>query len=118
MSPQHVGWLWLFLALACGILLEAWDQSSIHTPSTISDASGLPLPARVVMEGVVKGLRTSGSSWVFELEHNGIITCYFRHPPPTLVLFANTPIRVRARLEQTPKGRLCVVEEVISYSVA
>jgi hypothetical protein len=103
------------LALFLGGVLETWNTTSIHSLHSILDAQTILLPARVQVEGEVKNVHYSGTALVFELENNGKITCYWRHPNPYRIPLAHDKIVVLARIESTPNGRLCVVEEVKEY---
>ena len=104
--------LWLILAVSAGAFIEALDAHSLATLSSISDAYALPLPHRIHFSGIVERPRVSGTSLVFDVKNNGLITCYFRHPPPWLSVFSGDSFSIRATLVLTPRGRLCVVDSM------
>ncbi len=104
---------WQFLILVVVVLsLETLSVESVYSLARVSDIFSLSLPARVQLEGSVKSPHFSGTALVFDLENEGRVTCYHRHPSPHFPLISNDVVRVIARIEQTPRGRLCVVEEV------
>ncbi len=105
-------WGWVLCILVLGSSLEYFDSTNITFLSNVSEVYGLLLPARVEMEGSVSSIRDSRGSMVFDLVNNGRITCYHRHPSLTFSLFSRDWVRVVARIEETPMGRLCVVEEL------
>lgn len=95
--------------------MEIYSSHSLVHPTSIAEVYGLPLPVRVEMIGEVVSPRASGPAMVFDLVNEGRITCYQRHPSPVTPLFAHEWVVVRARIETTPKGKLCVVEELFSH---
>lgn len=113
MRIDRVALQWVVFALACGLALHVYDSHSIAHPSTIQDAYALSLPARVELTGDISNFRISSGAWVFDLVNQGTITCYFRHPPSTVFPFNHESVRVRGRIDPTPRGRLCVVEELL-----
>lgn len=112
MRPSFTWTLWLILAVSAGAFIEALDAHSLATLSSVSEAYALPLPHRIHFSGVVERPHISGSSLVFDVKNNGLITCYFRHPPPLLSVFPGDSFSIRATLVLTPRGRLCVVDSM------
>lgn len=106
---------WIVFLVLIGVGIELYSSHSIVHPDSISDVFSLSLPVRVEMEGRVENPRSSGRAVVFELENEGSITCYHRHPSQIAPLFPGDVMVVRARIEATPKGVLCVVEEVTPH---
>ncbi len=104
-------WFLVLLCVSGGI--ELYSSHSIVRPSNLAEVLSLPLPVRVEVEGYVVSPHSSGSALVFDVENEGRLTCYHRHPSPVFPLFSGDWIRLRARIEATPKGILCVVEEVL-----
>ncbi len=102
---------WIGLAVACGVMLHVYDAHSTFHPASIQDTFSIPLPARVELLGEVTHFRISSGAWVFDLVNGGTITCYFRHPPSTIFPLNHEWARIRGRIDPTPRGRLCVVEE-------
>lgn len=111
--PMDYAWVgWLILAVSAGALVEALDTHSVATPSSIAELHALPLPYRVQFSGSVGSPHLSGTSLVFDVKNNGVITCYFRHPPSSLFVFSQDYFSIRATLVLTPRGRLCIVESM------
>lgn len=100
---------WLFLAVLLGALIELVDVSSVSVLDSLSDAHGLPLPHRIRFSGTITAIRSSADSLTFDVKNQGVLTCYYRHPPAHLFLFSGDIYTVDASLVQTPRGRLCVV---------
>lgn len=116
---QNFSWVaWLIIALSTGACIELIDQSSVSSLSSISDAFSLPLPHRVDFSGEIISPRFSNGALVFDLKNNGLITCYFRHPPSSLFVFSHEKVSVRATLVSTPRGRLCIVERVRDFNAS
>jgi len=92
--------------------MEVYSSHSVVHPSSIAEVLALPLPVRVEIVGRVVNPRASGPALVFELENEGRMTCYHRHPSSIFPLLSGDTVWVRARIEATPKGKLCVIEEV------
>lgn len=104
---------WVFFSILLVGALEYYDSFSFHALSSISDLDSLSLPVRVGVEGVVSSIRVTRTSWTFDLTNGGQLTCYWRNPPSNeSVVLPGERYWVRARVEATPRGRLCVVEEV------
>ncbi len=116
MRVDRVALQWIFLALACGVALHVYDAHSLVRPSTIQDLYSHSPPFRVEVSGELTHFRISGGAWVFDLDNNGTITCYYRHPPSVVSVFNHDHVTVRGRVDPTPRGRLCVVEELMIYS--
>ena len=108
--PQPLPWLVLGVALL--LFLQAQNTSSIRFVSEIQTLHSLPLPARTTFEGTLSGVHFSGSALVFEVSNRGKITCYWRHPPLLLSLLSGEVCFIQARVEQTLRGKLCIVEKV------
>jgi hypothetical protein len=114
MDALNVYW-WFFIAMMMGLSLELSAASSTLVLSSVSGIHSLSfLPQNVQLEGIIQSPHFSGSALVFELENGGRITCYHRHPSLTIPVFSGDRYRVLARIESTPKGKLCVVEEMVS----
>ncbi len=110
---EEYAWLgWLVLAVASGALVESLDTHSVSSLSSVSEAFALPLPHRIQFSGFVERPHFSGESLVFDVKNNGLITCYFRHPPSSLFVFPHDYFFIRASLVLTPRGRLCIVESM------
>lgn len=115
MTQMNVSAYWIFFLLLIGAGIELYSShSTVHLPS-VAAVFSLPLPVRVEMVGRVENPHFSGTAVVFDLENEGRITCYHRHPSKVLPLFSGDWMVVRARMEATPKGILCVVEEVTPH---
>lgn len=111
----HPSFLWITLLVCVGVGMDAYSSHALLSLSSVGDVHRLALPVRVEMLGEVMNLRSSGPAAVFDLVNEGRITCYHRHPSRVVPLFVHDWVRVRARVESTPKGRLCVVEEVFLH---
>lgn len=109
---------WLVLGLALAALLESFDHSSLLALTSLDESQSLALPARVSFIGLVSNVRFSGTALVFDVMNGHTLPCYFRHPPRELFVFAGESYSIRARLESTPTGMLCVVEEMRSHGSA
>ncbi len=111
-------WLgWLVICVAAGALVEILDTHSLSSLSSVSEAHALSLPHRVQFTGFIERLHLSGESLVFDVKNNGVITCYFRHPPSSLFVFPHDYFSIRATLVLTSRGRLCIVESMKNVSM-
>lgn len=108
---------WIILLVLVGAGMEMASSHSVYRVEHISDVFSLPLPVRVELVGEISSPHFSGGALVFDLENKGRITCYYRHPPSLLSVFAGDEYVVRGRIEPTPRGRLCVVEELVAHVV-
>lgn len=115
MTQMNSSAYWIFFLVLIGVGIELYSSHSIVHPDSISDVFSLPLPVRVEMIGRVENPHSSGTALVFDLENEGSITCYHRHPSRVTPLFSGDWMVVRARMEATPKGILCVVEGVTPH---
>ncbi|MDP2666996.1 MAG: hypothetical protein Q8P05_05860 [Candidatus Diapherotrites archaeon] len=103
---------WILLGLGMILLLHFQDQSSIRSLENLQSIHTLPLPSRVIFDATLSNIRSSGTALVFDASNQGKVTCYWRHPAPFPSLFTKDNCRIQARIEQTLRGRLCVVERV------
>jgi hypothetical protein len=108
---RSLGWV----ALGVVVLLAlAWvDVSSLHHIDSVSSIHALPLPAEVEFSATIRSVRLSGAALVMDLEDRGRISCYWRKPPALHFFFPHDRVRVRAKIEQTPKGKFCGVRELV-----
>jgi hypothetical protein len=106
---------WVLFGLAIGLVLEAYHFSSQVEIVNNHEIFGLPLPSSVIVHGTVQNIRSSNGALVFDVENNGKITCYWRHPPENLFLFKNDFVKLSARIDPTPSGRLCIVLDLIEH---
>lgn len=106
-----MGWQWLVIGLLAGAGVEWFQSHSIQQVNGLHALQGLPTPSEVMLQGVVSHLQFNRLSWVFDLENAGKITCYWRHPPQIKSFGNGDFIRIRARMERTPDGLLCIVQE-------
>lgn len=118
MGLDRIALQWIFLALACGIALHVYDSHSLIRPATIQDVYAHSPPFRVEFSGEVNHFRVSSGAWVFDLVNEGTITCYYRHPPSFSSAFNHEQVTVRGRIDPTPRGILCIVEELIFHAPA
>ncbi|MFH0970915.1 MAG: hypothetical protein V1776_05695 [Candidatus Diapherotrites archaeon] len=110
----HRGMWWFLLLLCVGVLLEWHQLHATLSISSIDEIWSLPSSSRVQISGVVRSLHYSGTALVFDLVNGGEITCYFRRPPPHFPLLNGDFLSLIARIDSTPRGKLCVVERVLS----
>ena len=105
------GWYWIVLGLALGAAIEWIEINSWKNINELQALQAMQTPSNVMVHGVISNLRFSRLSWTFDLENAGKITCYWRHPPELKSISNGDFIRLRVRLERTPNGLLCVVQE-------
>ena len=107
--PWRVFWIVMILGSGWGI--EVLQTDSIHPLVHALDLASLSLPSRVSMIAPIARPRSSGPALVFDVPLFAL-TCYFRHPPSSLSVFSGDIYDIRARIEFTPTGKLCVVQEM------
>lgn len=102
---------WLLLVFALALTLEFLQTGQFYRLSRAEDLNSLVFPARVEFVSIIQNPHASGPARVFDVPvfH---FTCYDRHPSPAQVVFAGDTYRIRARIEPTPRGLLCIVEEM------
>ncbi len=106
----------IFFILILGFFLEWYSSESVQVVSSVLELRSFSsLPVAFELVGIVSNVHYSGGALVFELEKEGVLTCYFRHPPSNLFVFNQEIFLVRGRLEQTPKGLLCIVEKMVFF---
>jgi hypothetical protein len=105
-------WWWLGLGLLLAWGLNAFHDGQITHVVSIHELLSLPLPAHVVFPAEVKSIRSTASAWTLELDNQGSISCYWRHPPQPFFLFAHDRVRIEAELQLTPTGKFCSVRGI------
>ena len=110
---QWNGWHWLVLGLILGLCIEFIEINSWKEAGALHSINSFSTPSNVIVQGIVSNLRMQRLSWVFDIENAGRITCYWRNPPEFNVFANGDFVRLRARIERTSTGLLCIVRELV-----
>lgn len=105
---------WLLLVFSLVLALEFLQTAQFRTLNGLEELNSLAFPARVEFVSAIQNPHASGPARVFDVP-SFLLTCYDRHPSPAQVLFSGDTFRIRARIVPTPRGLLCVVEEMSSH---
>ncbi len=104
---------WMSIGLAALLALAWVDSASLVRVDSVNEINALSLPAEVEFSADIRSVRPSGGALIFELENSGRISCYWRKPPLLGFFFPRDKVRVRAKIEQTPRGKFCGVKELV-----